>query len=69
MKMKRGELAKYFAEKFDSEEPEIHVSGSGRNAYLWIGGVNGPCYATMSGVTRLDNLARSILKAIGRRKP
>lgn len=41
---------------------EIHVTGTGKETYLWIGG-NG-CYGTLSGPKRLESLAKSILKAL-----
>ena len=61
--MRRGESAKLFHEKFDSEKPEIHLS-PGAYPYLWIGGQHGPCYATLSGKKTLEKLAKGILEEI-----
>lgn len=62
-KMKRGESATNFAEKFDSEEPVIHLN-CGPLPYIWVGGKNGPCYATLSGKATLRKLANGILTQI-----
>jgi hypothetical protein len=42
---------------------ELHITGKGSQAYLWIGG-NG-CYATLSGMKTLETLAASIYRALG----
>ena len=60
--MREGENHIQFARRFQDEPPEIHWVGSGRNAYLWIGGEKGPCYATCSRPKALVNLAKRILK-------
>lgn len=68
LKMCRGEKAQYFANKFDTEAPEVHIVG-GPRPYLWIGGENGPCYATLSGNKTLIKLAESIIKAVNKDNP
>jgi len=60
--MRRGESAIRFREKFDSESPEITWIGRGKSSYLWVGGKNGPCYATCSRPKALINLAKQILE-------
>lgn len=50
-----------------SLDPIIHITGTGKSAYLWIGNdhkFNKACYATLSGVKTLEKLAVSILKAL-----
>lgn len=42
---------------------ELHVTGEGPRAYIWIGG-NG-CYGTLSGMKTLETLAASIHRALG----
>jgi hypothetical protein len=63
-KMRRGEKASYYYERFDSERPEISMTGDGESAYLWIGGEHGPCYATLSGQKTLIKLANHILETV-----
>jgi hypothetical protein len=63
-KMSHGEKAVTFAKKFDDEVPVISVTGNGRYAYLWVGGKNGPCYATLSGKKTLLKLRSAITKAL-----
>lgn len=65
MLMNRGELTRTFAERFDAARPTILLVGRGKRAYLWIGGVGGPCYATLSEIKSLRRLATSILRAVG----
>lgn len=59
-KMRRGESAKHFAEKFDNETPEIIIV-KGASPYIWVGGSKGPCYATLSGNATLRKLANNII--------
>jgi len=42
---------------------ELHITGTGPRAYLWIGGKG--CYATLSGMKTLESLAASIYRALG----
>jgi hypothetical protein len=64
-KMKRGESVKYFADNFDTNAPEIAVI-SGPHPYLWVGGDNGFCYATLEGES-LIKLRNAITGALRRR--
>lgn len=63
-KMRRGEKAEHFSEKFDTEIPEISIVGDNKAAYLWVGGEHGPCYATLSGQKALIKLANHILSCV-----
>lgn len=48
--------------------PVIGITGTGVRTYLWIGNDNGNdqfCFATLSGMKRLEKLACGILNAIG----
>ncbi len=40
----------------------IEICGTGKHAYLWIGGHAHGCYATLSGQKTLQKLAKNILK-------
>jgi hypothetical protein len=41
---------------------EIHITGKGKTAYIWIG--NSICFGTLSGQKTLKKLAQNILKAV-----
>lgn len=49
-------------------QPEIHISGTGKNTYLWIGDdspvshIN--CFGTKSGAKTLEKFAKEILKSL-----
>jgi hypothetical protein len=63
-KMQRGESIQTHCIKFNDEPPVISVTGTGRLSYIWVGGKNGPCYATLSGVKTLKALRTAITKAL-----
>ena len=64
--MKRGEDPVRLAYEFSEEPPKmILVKGGKKSSYLWVGGENGPCYATLSGQVALRKLAKAILAEVG----
>ena len=65
MLINRGDFCHVFGEQFDAKTPTIRMVGRAPNAYLWIGGVAGPCYATLSDQKKLRKLAQRILQAVG----
>ena len=65
--LRRGENVSLYHQKFEAERPTISVTGSGRLAYVWVGGEHGPCYATLGGKASLLKMASSIQKALRER--
>lgn len=45
------------------DSPEIHIVGTGRLTYIWIGG-DKVCFGHLSGQKTLEALAKNILKSI-----
>jgi len=68
MLMQRAESCEKFGKSFDKQRPRLCIIGSGQDAYLWVGGLGGPCYATLAGQRKLRQLARQILEAVGPEK-
>jgi hypothetical protein len=48
-------------------ENELHITGTGKKTYLWIGGKG--CYGTISGMKTLESIAYGILTALGHKNP
>lgn len=52
-------------------DPQIHIIGTGKETYLWIGDDSDNkstirCFATKSGPKTLEKFAKEILKAISK---
>lgn len=61
--MKTRAKFKLQAGEIPGSKHELHITGTGCNTYLWVGG-NG-CYGTLSGMKTLETLAASIYRALG----
>jgi hypothetical protein len=66
--IKQFKLVKGDSQERQPNEPVLHITGTGKNTYLWVGNdakEDGFCFATLSGKATLEKLANSILEALG----